>query len=432
MAKLGARKDGSFKAVSTVPSINKTPVGGATPPLPYPVTQDLGSSVGIIANVNFNGDPVYVLNSSKQPSCTGDEAGSAHGVKSGTTSGEVKPTQGSSTVRIGGKPVIRAGDPCTLNGGNCPGVYVTMQAPSGTVFQGSPAASANPPVAPETKEEHGFWQIASPWVHGALGIASFVPGLSVITGGADAAIYAGEGDLINAGLSAASMIPGGKIVTTAGKAVKGAAGLLKGAHAAEEAAKVGKAAHEAEEAAKAAKLAKEAEEAEALEKSEKTGKENTPAQQTKPDSAGNGKDGFKVKKQKSGPCDHLRQGKGKGPYRGGAHSKTSKPRNDQKDSHHMPTDDVSPLKTNEGPAIQMEPGDHRSTTSNGNNGKQGNAYRKLIKALLTNGEWRKALSIEIKDVRRIAKETGEPRRYNEAMLEMLEYFRCLEKHDLLK
>jgi len=26
-------------------------------------------------------------------------------------------------------------------------------------------------VAPETKEEHGFWQTASPWVHGALGIA---------------------------------------------------------------------------------------------------------------------------------------------------------------------------------------------------------------------------------------------------------------------
>ena len=39
-----------------------------------------------------------------------------------------------------------------------------------------------------------------------------------------------------------------------------------------------------------------------------------------------------VKGRKKGPCDHLRQGNGTGPYRGGAHSKTSKPSNDGKDS----------------------------------------------------------------------------------------------------
>jgi hypothetical protein len=54
-------------------------------------------------------------------------------------------------------------------------------------------------------------------------------------------------------------------VTTAGKVVKGAAGMVKGARAAEDAAKLAqaaKAAKEAEEAAKAARLAKEAKEAE--------------------------------------------------------------------------------------------------------------------------------------------------------------------------
>ena len=81
---LGARKDGEFKAVSTAPSFNKTPVGSATPPLPYPVTQDLGDSVGTVPNVRLNGAPAYVLDQSTQPSCTGDAAGSAKGVKSGT------------------------------------------------------------------------------------------------------------------------------------------------------------------------------------------------------------------------------------------------------------------------------------------------------------------------------------------------------------
>jgi Novel toxin 15 len=58
-------------------------------------------------------------------------------------------------------------------------------------------------------------------------VASFVPGLSVVTGGLDAAIYAGEGNYVEAGIAAASMIPGGKVVTTVGKVAKGAVGMMK-------------------------------------------------------------------------------------------------------------------------------------------------------------------------------------------------------------
>ena len=279
---LGARKDGEFKAVSTAPSFNKTPVGAATPPLPYPVSQDLGDSVGTVSNVRFNGNPAYVMNQSTQPSCIGDAAGSAGGVKSGTVGGEVKPVKGSSTVRIEGKPVLRVEDPCTLNGGNCPGVYVTTTAPTGEIKNGRPTVNCNPPVEPETPAEKSWWQAASPWVHGLLGVASFVPGVSVVTGGADALIYAAEGDAIEAGLAAASMIPGGKVVTTVGKAGKAAVNAVKGARIAEDAAKVAKAAKEAEEAAKAAKLAKEAQAAKEAE-----------------EAAATGKDGFKVKGQKT-------------------------------------------------------------------------------------------------------------------------------------
>jgi hypothetical protein len=44
--------------------------------------------------------------------------------------------------------------------------------------------------------------------------------LSVITGAIDAAIYTAEGDYVEAGIAAASMIPGGKVITTAGKVAK--------------------------------------------------------------------------------------------------------------------------------------------------------------------------------------------------------------------
>jgi len=56
----------------------------------------------------------------------------------------------------------------------------------------------------------------------------------------------------------------------------------------------------------------------------------------------------------------------------------------------------------------------------------------MIEGLLNNGNWREAMKIEIKDVRRVAKSINDPRKYNEAMLEMLEYFKCLAKNGLLK
>ena len=59
----------------------------------------------------------------------GDEQGTAGGVRSGTFNGEIKPVSGSGTVKIGGKQVVRAGDSCTLNGGNCVGQYVVTSAP---------------------------------------------------------------------------------------------------------------------------------------------------------------------------------------------------------------------------------------------------------------------------------------------------------------
>lgn len=153
---IGARQCDSFKAVSTAPSINKTPVGCSTPPLPYPTVQDLANSVSILPSVLLNGDPVYVLSQSTQPSCKGDDAGTALGVRSGTVNGEVKPAKGSTTVRAGGKNVVRENDPCTMNGGNNPGIYVTTQVPSGGIQNGAPTINTDPPIKAETPQEEGW------------------------------------------------------------------------------------------------------------------------------------------------------------------------------------------------------------------------------------------------------------------------------------
>ncbi|KMQ79983.1 hypothetical protein BPMI_02263c [Candidatus Burkholderia pumila] len=84
----------------------------------------------------------------------------------------------------------------------------------------------------------------------------------------------------------------------------------------------------------------------------------------------------------------------------------------------MPAKDVSPLSESAGPAIQMHPDDHARASSNGQNGRAGKQYRAMIRNSLKQGKWRKAMSKEILDVRRIASEIGDNGKYNEATLEM--------------
>ncbi|MDB5781861.1 PAAR-like domain-containing protein [Caballeronia mineralivorans] len=144
--RIATRQNGSFKAVSNTPDVCKTPMGSSTPPVPYQIVADLGGSTGIVPSVRFNGKPAYVLDQSVVPTCTGDEPGTANGVKSGTVGGEVKPTKGSSTVRAGGHAIIRDGDPCTMNNGNCTGTYVTAPSAGSSInASGNVVGDANPP-----------------------------------------------------------------------------------------------------------------------------------------------------------------------------------------------------------------------------------------------------------------------------------------------
>jgi filamentous hemagglutinin len=89
----------------------------------------------------------------------------------------------------------------------------------------------------------------------------------------------------------------------------------------------------------------------------------------------------------------------------------------------MPDRNADPRVTaNEGPAIQMDPADHAKTSSNGQNGRAGAIYRAETADMISQGEYRKAMAREIRDVRRAAQEaSGDRTKYNEAINEMLDY-----------
>ncbi|MFB9240639.1 DUF4150 domain-containing protein [Massilia antarctica] len=164
MGKIGARKNSILKAVSTAPSFNKTPVGSSTPPVPYPTTQDLSNSVSVASTVRFNGDPAYVLDSTQQPSCKGDDAGLAKGVRSNTVNGYVKPTGAAAHFRAEKKFVVRQGDTNVMNGGNNPGIYVTAQVPSppGSAATAGDADEPSPAIEAETPAEQAFLECQPP------------------------------------------------------------------------------------------------------------------------------------------------------------------------------------------------------------------------------------------------------------------------------
>ena len=109
----------------------------------------------------------------------------------------------------------------------------------------------------------------------------------------------------------------------------------------------------------------------------------------------------------------------RGPYRGGAHAETKGPQGDQLESHHMPAKAASPLDPEKGPAIQMEPVDHRRTSSYGG-ATAAVEYRAEVKELIGQGKWREAIAMEIRDVRRVA-----GAKYTAAIQEMLKHAESL-------
>ncbi|KMJ45769.1 type IV secretion protein Rhs [Xenorhabdus khoisanae] len=111
-----ARKDTQWMIISLIPDVCKTPMGPATPPIPYPVIAKLGDASAPVTSVRANGQPMVVLDQSFVPQTLGDEAGTAMGVKSGTVGGKCYPKEHSQTVQAGKKLILRHGDQFWMNG----------------------------------------------------------------------------------------------------------------------------------------------------------------------------------------------------------------------------------------------------------------------------------------------------------------------------
>jgi len=113
---------------------------------------------------------------------------------------------------------------------------------------------------------------------------------------------------------------------------------------------------------------------------------------------------------------------------GGPHRKTSKPVNDGKDSHHCPAKDSykhTSLSKDDGPAIKMDPADHRRTASNGAT-PGSDAYRAKQKALIDQGKFSEAMEMDVKDIKEKF-----PGKYDHCLDQMLEYAKTLDMN-LLK
>ncbi len=111
---------------------------------------------------------------------------------------------------------------------------------------------------------------------------------------------------------------------------------------------------------------------------------------------------------------------------GGPHRDTSKPVNDGLDSHHCPAQKCykgAPISSRDGPAIKMDPEDHKRTASNGNS-DDARAYRARQKELLEEGRLMDAIQMDIDDIR---KNFGS--KYDEGIKQMLDYASKLDPND---
>lgn len=151
------------------------------------------------------------------------------------------------------------------------------------------------------------------------------------------------------------------------------------------------------------------------------------------------KNGEKIKKEDK--CKSL-EGKNDcksnptGAYSGGKHE-TIQPGGDSciplRQSHHTPSKASYPKKlsskeANDSPAIQMDKEDHRHTLSHYNSGKgagkMAKAYTSVQKVLIDKDLTLVAMGMDILDIKRVASNTGNPAKYDDAITEMLLWSMC--------
>lgn len=106
-------------AKCTLPDVCKTPSPGGPVPIPYPVIVSMASDLKKGSKkVKFDGGKSAAIKGSEFSRCSGDEAGTAGGVKSSTNMKEATWILYSFDVKIEGKNACRLSDKMMMNHGN--------------------------------------------------------------------------------------------------------------------------------------------------------------------------------------------------------------------------------------------------------------------------------------------------------------------------
>ncbi len=123
------RKSGKYKVIGIAPSVNKTQIGNAVVPVPYPVQEEMSKAAKVSKNVKVNGKPAYHKGSNSSR-VTGDGPGKLGGIVSGTVEAKSEPLLHSFTVKTNKKFVVREGDLQKMQGGNTIGKITTTESGS--------------------------------------------------------------------------------------------------------------------------------------------------------------------------------------------------------------------------------------------------------------------------------------------------------------
>ncbi|WP_192182794.1 DUF4150 domain-containing protein [Mesorhizobium amorphae] len=112
---------------STLPDVCKTPSPGGPVPIPYPIIISMSSDLtGGTTTVKVDGGNMAAIKGSELSRCTGDEPGTAGGVKSSTNMKEAAWILYSFDVKLDGKNACRLSDKLQMNHGNtvCLGGFI--------------------------------------------------------------------------------------------------------------------------------------------------------------------------------------------------------------------------------------------------------------------------------------------------------------------
>lgn len=117
-------------AKSTLPDVCKTPSPGGPVPIPYPVIVSMSSDLKKgTKTVKVDGKNPAAIKGSEFSRCTGDEPGTAGGVKSSTNMKEATWLLYSFDVKLDGKNACRLSDKMMMNHGNTVCLSGTIQIP---------------------------------------------------------------------------------------------------------------------------------------------------------------------------------------------------------------------------------------------------------------------------------------------------------------